>query len=679
MLPNNFFEKYYANLCSKSCTGSNNNLTEDNISVVFSTRHTQLLSYMQNSSADRLSIVQELDEIRRKESAIDDELQRYVLELVAQRSNLPRGPVHETVNLTHSVDKIVEFDPCFEAMIQDSRKLASQIGDCKGLSDRLSSLVRRLDTVQIRAQQALACTEDVINLKSCRHGIEAALEEKNLQAAVSFVKLVHDIDPEVAKSSDDYAPVVQAERETKLLVHEEFKKAVERSDIQMVISLCPTLQTLGLENEARDSFLEFIDKNVFNALSADACAVDGATDPATGYAQALSNIFNAAFAIIQQYLPVVIEGMENSNGDIYFIRKLHAVCTKESGIILKRYMKYRKMKDLMLSIKSGAFSKGVPSVAEVHGILDEFALLLQYCCSYSNYIHDLSRNAEKARNQSGKPGGSKVPNGSQSRIVFDIGHENGFDSMVEELISIYYIESEKWLIQTGLRTVVIAQSSVSSSHGNAPESGGNSQSSTAGDADDGFTSNGGLDEFFFVLQRCTMRAIGSSSVQASCAVLHLIADCLSGDVMRVLNSRLNSSVSKIASILADIISKWSRKDNDVSNLSDSFSSGIKSAFSLASSLTSNSHGASNQGNSAGGLDALLISSRDALDSFNTCSVCVRYIERLSKQVMMTASSVFPEISPTSTSRTSQSDTTSKILICRDDFNNVEMAFKKVKL
>lgn len=628
-----------------------------------------------NSLPDQDSILKELEEIRQKESAIDDELHRYAMELVGQRSHSSKNIVHETVNLTHNVDKIVAFDPCFEAMIQDSHKLASQIGDCKGLSDRLSSIVRRLDTVQIRAQQALACTEDVINLKSCRQGIETALEERNIQAAVGFVKLVHDIDPEVARSSDDYAPVIQAERETKILVHEEFNKAVESSDIQMVISLCPTLQTLGLESEARDSFLDFVDRNVFIALSADACAVDGATEPATGYAQALSNIFNAAFTIIQQYLPVVIEGMENSNGDIYFIRKLHAVCTKESGVILKRYMKYRGMTDLLSSIKSGS-SKGAPSIAAVHGTLDEFALLLQYCCSYSNYMHDLCRNAEKPRNKN-KSGVNKASAVSQQRIVFDVGHENGFDKMVEELISVYYVECEKWLIRKGLQAVVLLQSqSKPASNGNAADSISGVQGAIGGDDSDGFIANGGFDEFFFVLQRCGMRAIGSSSIQASCSVLHAITDSLAGDVLRITNSRLNASVSKVTSVLSDVVSRWSRKDADAVNSSGTFSLGIKSAFSLASSLTSMPTGA-NKEESSGGLDSFLLTTRDALESFNICSVSIRYMDRLIKQIMTTASGAFSEIASSVEPRSQHSDVLSKILLCKDDFAAVQASFTKV--
>ena len=165
------------------------------------------------------------------------------------------------------------------------------------------------------------------------------------------------------------------------MVKDEFDRAIEVSDIKSVMSLCPLLQTLGLETEARDSFLAFVESKVFIGVSADASAVDDATDPATGYAQALSNVFNASYMILQQYLPMVIQGMENSLGDVYFMRKLHAKCERESGLVLKRYMKFRNVKDLILSIKSTSATVQAkqPTQAEMHVVLDELALLIQYC------------------------------------------------------------------------------------------------------------------------------------------------------------------------------------------------------------------------------------------------------------------------------------------------------------
>ena len=137
-------------------------------------------------------------------------------------------------------------------------------------------------------------------------------------------------------ASDDIANILEEEKQVKLMVQTKFKEAIETSDMASVVSLCPLLQTLGLENDARDSFLDFMEKTVFVAVSADASSVDDATDPATAYAQSLSNVFNSTYTILQQYLSMVIQGMENSLGDIYFIRKLHARCEQESGLVLKR-------------------------------------------------------------------------------------------------------------------------------------------------------------------------------------------------------------------------------------------------------------------------------------------------------------------------------------------------------
>jgi hypothetical protein len=620
---------------------------------------------------DRCSIQEELDAILNQERAIDEDLDAYMSDAMGKKTHAIN---HDAGNISGHLDKIVQFEQCFDAMSQDSKKLAAQIADCRVLSDRLSSLVRRLDMIQIRTQQALACTEDVINLKTCRLGIESALQDKKLQVAVGYVKMVHDIDVEVAKSSDDYGAVMQAERETKALVHEEFKRAVESSDIQTVIALCPTLQTLGLENEARDSFLDFVDKNVFIAVSADACTVD-ATEPATGYAHALSNIFNTVFAIIQQYLPVVIEGMENSNGDIHFIRKLHARSTKEAGVILKRYMKYRNLKDVVANIKSGAPAGSKPvSNAEMHVMLDEFALMLQYCCSYSDYIGALCSNAENRNPKSTKI--AEKPAQALPRIVFDSANENGFDKMVEELVNVYYLECERCIIRRGIQAAI--------QHAPQLPAEGVAFADKAGMED----SDGWIDECFFVLQRCGMRAIATKNVQAACIVLHLITDHLSGDILRFLGAKLSAAVSKLAGVLTEAVSRWSRRDAEpIGNTSSG--AFYKTAFSIASSLTSASPAQSSHavpsadtaldtGATSG--DLWVPSTKDVLEPLNMTSVCLRYVERLTKEVVTAIRNVFGGGSTSASVAihpSSGSESMAKIMLCRDDFDYVQQSFKKV--
>lgn len=68
-----------------------------------------------------------------------------------------------------------------------------------------------------------------------------------------------------------------------------------------------------------------------------------------------------------------------------------------------------------------------------------------------------------------------------------------FDKMVDELINKYYMEGEKWLMKSGVKGALPRQ------------------------VEDGIK----LDECFFVLQKCGLRAVASSNIHAACAVLVL--------------------------------------------------------------------------------------------------------------------------------------------------------------
>ena len=335
------------------------------------------------------------------------------------------------------------------------------------------------------------------------------------------------------------------------------------------MSLCPLLQTLGLETDARDSFLEFMEKSVFVSVSADASSVDDATDPATAYAQSLSNVFNCAYTILQQYLSMVIQGMENSLGDVYFIRKLHLRCEQESGLVLKRYMKFRKIKDIISSINSSAGGGGavnaatgsgggkdvVVQSAELHSILDELALLIQYCCMYSKYLKQICMGAETR---------TRKISSAEKVVVFPESPTN-FDKMIEELLNRYYMEGEKSLMKRGIQSAF----------------------ETKPDAE---ISN--LDECFFILQRCGHRAVATNSIHGACAILYKISDLLVSDLLKQATNLLNTSISKISVIIQEQITKYLRghgaTSSSDSTTSTSITSVLKGASSLASSITGSS-------------------------------------------------------------------------------------------
>ena len=370
------------------------------------------------TSALRAQFTGELRNLEDAEKDVEAELEESFSALMgtsnvsSMPSNLHFTSVFDTSGVTASLRKIENFGPYYEAMGQNSKKLADQVEDCRVLSDRVNVIVRRLDNMQIRSQKALACTEDIINLKDSKVLLKTAIEEKDLYAAVRCLEMVHRIDKQAADASDDYKDILGLESTVKELVQADFDKAINSSELNDVMSLCPLLQTLGLETDARDKFLDFMAKSVFIAVSADGSSVGDATDPATGYAQALSGVFNSSYLILQKYLPLVIQGMENSLGDVHFVARLHERSEKQAQTVLKKYLKYRNCREVLTSVKTAGLDGELASIAiggsgpnagdvvsvgssaGLHEMLDELTLLIQYCCLYSRYLWQIAEGAK---------------------------------------------------------------------------------------------------------------------------------------------------------------------------------------------------------------------------------------------------------------------------------------------
>ena len=665
----------------------------------------------------RVQLQEELEKLKNDDAAIDLQLRQFFsLQIKKSSHNHHYAPPTPIVS---SIKKVEDFAPCFEAISLDSAKLVTQVNECLVLSDKMSKIVRRLDTLQIRAQQALACTEDIINMKDCRAKLQNAIENRDLPLAVRYIKQVHDIDENAAKASDDIGAIQQAEREVKTLVREDFNKAISDSDIKGVMSLCPLLQTLGLEVEARDTFLDFMENNIFIAVSADLATEGEASDENMGetYTRLLSNLFNSTYLIFQQYLPIIIQGMENSQGDFHFIRRLHQRCEKQSGIVLKRYVKFRNLKAIMQYLTSPANSKTLPlkavqpapasimpPTAEMHVLLDELALMIQYCCMYSKYLGQLCEGAEKRDRRpspisaptpvsSGVSEGTEVVTlpsviGSQTTtentLVFHAPTE--FSQMVDELVNRYYMEGEIYLMRQGLRGAIL----------NLADVGRTGFRRRSGDLM-------GLDECFFVLKRCGQRALVTGNIHASCAVLRVVADLVSSDLLVAISEALNSATSKAAPIIQDHAAKFLRtileSDSNgglmnssaqsadfyqnlatITSVSSNTIQGLKTALSLASSLAGTSSTNSTTSTKQNPMDDVTAEDDEDEDDkqpdvwgvvrymkqFELVEVCGRYCEQLTKEISSTGELIYGSLSVQSSSLSQQPGS---VQVARDGKSN----------
>lgn len=598
----------------------------------------------------------ELNKLISAESKIDASLSQYF--------GLPNGDApssgmsFESRDLSNGLAKIESAAPLFEAMLQDSKKLALQVEDGGSLSDRLSSIVRRLDMIQIRAQQALACTEDIMNMKDYKIKLCSAIENDDLVQAVAYIRQVQEIDVKAASASDDYHFIMEKKKEVRELVRQRFNGALEKSDdIKIVMSLCPLLNTLELENEARDDFIKYVEKSLLVKISgSDDKAAKGTADEATGYANTLLDIFNTAFLIIQQNLPMIIQGMENSYGDIYFIRRLHARCEDQAGSVLKRYMKFRRMRELIdytnshvTTPASGTADRHIWTVAEVHSIMDELALHIQYCTRYLKYLRHICKGAETKKRRGAiantavhtEDASSSAASGAAVGVEKVFPGPTPFDKMKDELVNKYYLEGEKWLMRQAVRNIL-------------PDS-----------IEEGIGMR--LDESFFVLQKCSLRAIATNDIHSACSILHFISELISTDLLAQATQLLLNSSSKVGTIMQDHMTQFKRITLDRSNLPEAsfgksasntiISSGLKTAFlgiggsaaaaAAADAKDNNIHlhedggfwvssgGAGNDLSDPWGVSALL-------EAFSLMELCSRYTDRLGSDIWKSGQGVFTD-------------------------------------
>lgn len=726
------------------------------------------------SAAFRASLQAEMSLLDTAEAHIDEELQTFFQSLSLSDFN---DSVNSSGEKSSSGDagisaesmgaaaaKIASFSPHFEGMVQNAKKLALQVNDCHALSDRVSVMVRRLDTMQIRAQQALACTEDVLNLKTLRAQLTQLVRDRDLPNAVRCLQQVHKISPEAASTSEDYAHILQQEKEVQGLVQADFAAAISTNKLADVMALCPLLQTLGLEASARDQFLDFVEEHVFIAVTADEAAAGDAKDKATGYANTLSNVFNAAYMILQKYLPMVIQGMENSYGDVIFLQRLHARCEKEAGLVLKRYLSYRDVRSIIAYIQknkggdsgsqapgSAAKAKGVraevdemPTEQQMHIVLDELALLIQYCTLYSKYIKQLCVGSQRRIRPNAvsvgadgkelkKPasaaavtaGSTNSANDNVSAAFSIFPGPMAFDKMVEELVSRYYMEAERWIMHRSLRSLSLFQLS---------ERGqgflGGINKGTVLDIPGAAANVGeGLDECFYVLQRCGLRAVATNNIHAACAVLHFISDLLSAELLGKITDASAAASEKVSIALLAHISKFiqaQRRNNrsltgsagdggepeddfnpDGTSLNSGFDqldrtflSGYRNVVALANTIGAGSGGSSsiqdseysakiltyvNRGTSSSSTNNNTNESAegdvygvaDCIEVFNIAEKCGRYAARLGDEVVASAETVFATSGQASSSagKGRQAAPEAEMLVlCKEDYAAAKVGF-----
>ena len=611
------------------------------------------------------------------------------VQIDTQLTEIKQNLYNNTIlNKTLTKLQIYKNDQFYDAILNDSEKLLKQINDCMLLSQYMNNIVLNIDNKQINIQQILAYTEDIINLKNYKFKLSEAIENynnsntnnsndsnsdntnkyDNLIIAINYIKQFQLINQDVAKASDDYNTIIQYIREVRIMTQTEYNTAIKSNNINNIITLYPLLSILNLNYEKNEMFMEYMNTHVFIAISAD-LHTPNSTGTGTGsstsksddndttnlsevYTKTISNIFNSTYLIFQNYLPIILQSMnddiytghnfdghnsdlspmpENNNiYDIIFIRKLHSKCESQISIILKRYIKYRNIKHILQHIHttsttatSNTKSMGVTSgtitspslsggnlsipntAADIHIILDEIVLIIKFCITYLKYLNSLVISAEKRdRGHNSYPPNnidtstntnntttkynstnSVIPttttttinntttnnttnninnntnSNSNNYIVFQ--EPTAYHNMVNELIDRYYIEIEVYIINSGFKTCITQLFEYKQILYNIPTTTSNTYNNNLLKINTSsfpaiHFKNLKFDECFYLLRRCSMRAINTYNIHTTCIILRKIIDILNVELFKVVADLTRQISDRLVSVLSEEVMKYIR-------------------------------------------------------------------------------------------------------------------------
>ena len=233
-----------------------------------------------------------------------------------------------------------------------------------------------------------------------------------------------------------------------------------------------------------------------------------------------------------------------------------------------------------------------------------------------------------------------------------------------------------------------------------------------------------IDECFYVLQRCGLRAVATGNIHVSCAILHSISDLLSSDLLNSLNEILFLATDKVTIAMITHVSRYinqikknhgeattSLDDNNedegsgqglgigFDQLDKTFLSGYQSAMALANSVTTRTTTVSTDNSDYSNKIKLYLEKQrlssdiashdeygvaDCAEAFNLMDSCSKYVGRLGNEVVTAGERNFGEPkavnsrlnSATSADLRDKTAESELLSLCREDFYTARSAYIK---
>mmetsp|Transcript_11124 Transcript_11124/g.40774 ORF Transcript_11124/g.40774 Transcript_11124/m.40774 type:complete len:733 (+) Transcript_11124:60-2258(+) len=460
---------------------------------------------------DQAVISRLLQETIARERSIDAELEA----LLAKRSVLDS-----------KVQSLADAEVVLESVAVDSEKVAASVTTASAIAEKVSRKVKELDLAQSRVQATIDSINSIVDRANCINGVSTALQAGDFEAAAEYVETFERVSgngPEVVAdaeggSKDQRESIAASKRELIEIIRSRFSQAAEKNDHAQVLRFCKLFKPLGLREEGLKHFTAYLRAAVgsrarddFNALS-DAMAANSGKEGGVDFVGTVTNLFKDLAVAVEEN-EEYIQAAFGGNAMYEAIQELQRECDQRGVQLLKRFIEYRRIPQMIEQIRGNSSDTLAPRQVEMY--LEEMLMFSQRNEEYVNFMVGklLATGSNSATGES--PG--RHYKGRSAENMF---RTSEFSKKIQEIVSYYITMEEFFMVENVKLAISIDELSA-----------------------DALTSSV-VDDTFFILQKCSQRAIATANVQCTCAALNHVNNLLSNEYLHALRNKAAQTIKQ---------------------------------------------------------------------------------------------------------------------------------------
>uniref|UniRef100_A0A6G1SN13 Conserved oligomeric Golgi complex subunit 4 n=1 Tax=Aceria tosichella TaxID=561515 RepID=A0A6G1SN13_9ACAR len=501
--------------------------------------------------------------------------------------------VKETENLfKRQVDYIKQIDnlrdhiPNMEQINGNTKRLGSLVESAHVLVGDVCSKFRQIDLAKARLEDCLSKIGDILDLKTCRNGMAKAMQSNNYEEAAMHIKRFLSIDQkELQKTINiiifgdqtSYWPLDKTNLLSNLDDDETPQPNTNQSNVQEVAqpsnrnqnSLDPRSINEALRElaEARVKLLNLCQENMARAIQEENATVierffkifpmlnehqDGLQryseylknkvvsqrvgevlqSKEVNHADKLAALYESVAKLIDLHQPLV-ETYYGPGHLIVVIKVIQKECDRVSRKILEEFRNETKLQTVAKIVRSSSLQSInqnltpkqttnqlnlAPSKLDprtVDKILNEISLIVSRSEVYLSFIVQRIKddNQSKSENEAQK-------RLNQVELYNMIFYECELNHLAQEVGGIYVMLEQFYLNESSKKAIVMDQIDIDPSYSCLISS--------------------MLDDIFFIIKKCTKRAVSTKSNEVFCAIINHCVTLLESTFCQVLEERLKN-------------------------------------------------------------------------------------------------------------------------------------------